>query len=398
MRLLHGECRQVMVTLEADSFDAIVTDPPYHLTNQGGGPGRNTNNAYTRARAGAANTGFMGKHWDGGDVAFQPDTWAAALRVAKPGAYLAAFGGTRTFHRLACAIEDAGWELRDTLMWLYGSGFPKSHNGVWGGTALKPAWEPIILARKPPIGTIAANFAVHGTGGLNIEACRVEGEVPDTGGHRGGIPCRHDETTPRPARNRDGEASAQRRYADKGGTNFAATPGVRGGDPAGRWPANVVHDGSEQVVACFPAVAGAKAPVRGTEPTANGFSGSVAYSGMLARSAGAFHGDTGSAARFFYCAKTADADRNDGCGLPGTPPRNVHPTVKPTELMRWLCRLLTPKGGHILDPFCGSGSTGRGALAEGFEFTGIDLEAEHLEISRARIVAMPAGLALEGIE
>lgn len=392
--MIHvGDCLDVMRTLQPDSVDAIVTDPPYHLTNPGGGGphGKGLATPYARARAGASATGFMGKAWDGGDVAFRPETWAEALRVAKPGAHLAAFGGTRTFHRLVCAIEDAGWEIRDTLMWVYGSGFPKSKNldGEWAGwgSALKPAWEPICLARKPlSEKNLAANVARWRTGALNIDACRVPGEKPDTTGLRGGIPCRHDERTPRPARGRAGEASATRRYTDAGGTNFAATPGPRGGDEAGRWPANLVHDGSAEVVAQFPREAGASAPVRGTEASeliANAY-------GARERVPGAFHADTGSAARFFYCAKASPEDRNDG--LVGQ--TNTHPTVKPTELMRWLCRLVTPPGGKVLDPFSGSGSTGRGAIAQGFRFVGIELDPDYAAIAEVRICAVQPGLSL----
>ena len=148
IRIFQGDCRQVMATLPVCSVDAIVTDPPYEL-------------------------GFMGKGWDSTGVANDPETWRQALRVLKPGGYLLAFSGTRTYHRMAVAIEDAGFEIRDQIGWLYGSGFPKSHNGEWGGTALKPAWEPVCMARKPLQGTVAANFAAHGTGGLNIDGCRV---------------------------------------------------------------------------------------------------------------------------------------------------------------------------------------------------------------------------------
>ena len=149
-KLHHGDCLEVMPTLDADSVDAIISDPPYGLS-------------------------FMGKAWDHGVPG--EVFWREALRVAKPGAHLLAFGGTRTFHRLTVAIEDAGWEIRDCVMWVYGSGFPKSHNGEWGGTALKPAWEPIIVARKPLIGTVAANVLAHGTGGINVDACRVGSTV-----------------------------------------------------------------------------------------------------------------------------------------------------------------------------------------------------------------------------
>ena len=397
-RLIEGDCRDAMATLNAESVDAIVTDPPYGLS-------------------------FMGKSWDDGVPGVE--FWTEAMRVAKPGAHLLAFGGTRTYHRLACAIEEAGWEIRDCVMWVYGSGFPKSldvskaidrmkhdrdeieqvvrwmeatrkasgvsrkqveerfgtinigqafftitpgsaprvptleqvpilldlfglsisdvpdeihrllidknaskgqpgpnwfkrevtgqHNQSapgqslqkysdhvalppkerrdipatpaaqqwqgWG-TTLKPAWEPIIVARKPLVGTVAKNVLTHGTGAINVEGCRV----------------------------------------------------------AGRWPANLIHDGSQEVV-----------------------------------------GLTGSAARFFYCAKASKADRDAGCK------GNHHPTVKPTALMRYLCRLVTPPGGIVLDPFTGSGSTGKGAVLEGFRFIGIEREAEYVEIARARI-------------
>ena len=309
-----------MPTLAADSVDSIVSDPPYGLS-------------------------FMGKDWDHGvpGEAF----WREALRVAKPGAYLLAFGGTRTYHRLACAIEDAGWEIRDCVMWVYGSGFPKSHNlnGDWKGwgTALKPAWEPIIVARKPLEGTVAENVTKYGTGAMNVDGGRVGTEIIKT----------------------------------QGGDKFPGVYGMYATCPEsthqGRWPANLIHDGSEEVLAGFPGE------------------------------------DSGSAARFFYCAKASKRDRDEGLeDLPilrvkmnngndaeGDPvsdrftkqARNHHPTVKPTDLMRYLCRLVTPPNGIILDPFMGSGSTGKGAMLQGFRFIGIEREAEYLEIARARIDA-----------
>lgn len=394
--MIHvGDCLQVMRALEANNFDSIVTDPPYGI-------------------------GFMGKAWDGKDIearlqkrrmaasqdptatalgahksaaaaaglydlsprgmrAFQEFSaeWAReAIRVAKPGAYCVAFASPRTFHRLVCGLEEAGWEIRDTLMWVFGSGFPKSHNGEWGGTALKPAWEPIVLARKPLEGTVEANWREHGTGALNIDGCRIEGEKAAGGTFRD---MRGGQYGARSAH----EASASRRYESRGGTNFAAAPGPRGGDNAGRWPANLVHDGSDEVVALFPRDAGAASPVRGTEPsrpTTNTY-------GQFERGGGAFHGDNGSAARFFYCAKASPEDRNDGAD-------NHHPTVKPTALMRWLCRLVTPPGGKVLDPFAGSGSTGRGAIAEGFRFEGIEIDPDYAAIGEARTRAIQPGLAL----
>jgi len=363
----HGDCREVMATLDAESVDAIVSDPPYGLS-------------------------FMGKGWDHGVPGVE--FWAEALRVAKPGAHLLAFGGTRTYHRLACAIEDAGWEIRDCVMWVYGSGFPKSHNlkGEWQGwgTALKPAWEPIIVARKPLVGTVAENVLTHGTGGINVDGCRVAGP-------------KHTQST--------SHAGGQHgRY----GSLPARGPQVDAGN--GRWPANLIHDGSEEVVGLFPHGAGASAPVRGSEQSTTGQNGIL---GHFNRVPGPFHGDSGSAARFFYCAKASKADRDEGCeGLPQTikqsvahgdkrhgtlpytnepremnprPRGNHHPTVKPTDLMRYLCRLVTPPGGVVLDPFTGSGSTGKAATLEGFWFIGIEREAEYVEIAKARIAAVDAG-------
>ena len=419
--MIHvGDCLEVMRTLEPNSVDAIVTDPPYGLR-------------------------FMGKKWDY-DVP-SVEVWAECLRVLKPGGYLLAFAGTRTQHRMAVRIEDAGFEIRDMIAWVYGSGFPKSldvskaidkaagverevigenpnHRAVSGvgyegvyqggntggatitapatdaakqwagwGTALKPALEPITVARKPLAGTVAENVLAHGTGGLNIDGCRIEGAPP---------------SVPQPSFN----SPTGRTYGMKTGVG-------RNGEmsqASGRWPANLIHDGSDGVVALFPREAGASAPVRGTEPSNSTRS---AY-GDYARAGGAFHGDTGNAARFFYCAKASAADRNDGCeemptvvtdvlaghrsrrmeevrrpdGAPPATGQNHHPTVKPTDLMRYLCRLVTPRGGLVLDPFCGSGSTGRGAIAEGFRFVGIELDPEYARIAEARIRAIQPGLGL----
>lgn len=351
-----------MRSLPDASIDSIVTDPPYHLTNNGGGPSQANDSAYSRSRAGASRSGFMGMTWDGGDTAFQVATWAECLRVLKPGGHLLAFSGARTYHRMTCAVEDAGFEIRDQIMWLYGSGFPKSRNGEWGGTALKPAHEPIVVARKPLVGTVEANWRLHGTGALNIAGCRV-GEGAD-----------------------------------------------------GRWPANVMHDGSAEVVAAFPLapgqiadasasasarktqnVYGAMKRGRGDEPSSNSENdGPVGFK----MRPGARRDDEGSAARFFYCAKASRADRNVGMENPGpqlkagttlrdvqvTPLEgNNHPTVKPTELMRWLCRLVTPPGGTVLDPFAGSGSTGRAASIEGFNAILMELNPAYIAIAQQRI-------------
>lgn len=369
-----GDCRDVMRSIADCSIDAVITDPPYGLN-------------------------FMGKAWDCGVPG--AEFWAEMLRCAKPGAHLLAFGGTRTHHRMMCAIEDAGWELRDTIMWVYGSGFPKSHNLPDGrGTALKPAWEPIIMARKPLIGTVASNVEQFGTGALNIDLCRIQTDESLRAG-AGAIPCRHDEHV---SRGRSGEESALRRYDHTGGTNFAATPGPRGGDARGRWPANVMHDGSDEVLATFPDAPGQQGMAKDDgEATGNAVYGVMRN--ITTQPAPRVESDK-SAARFFYCAKASRKDRNEGLeGMPYRPSlkidptsamardgrrgtgvaNNHHPTVKPTELMRELCRLVTPPGGTILDPFCGSGSTGKAAVLEWCNFIGIDLEAEYTAIAERRI-------------
>jgi len=524
MTILCGDCLEVMATYPPDTFDSIVTDPPYEY-------------------------GFMGKTWDRNGVAFRVETWAEVLRVAKPGAHLLAFGGTRTWHRLACALEDAGWEIRDTIAWIYGQGFPKSHDVAWQmhldacaicgsmveydhdneqatgslpeaehglrfvraaylstpvyacaecgqvlqpfmskqeaqairaawaksevvwpeqpslegrgnleapegqlqgcpvcqmshgvladgaegwlhhgasardgsipwqvpnsdgsrpsyrpqsreqlhrqpdtfplerqaqksrgfGTALKPAFEPIIVARRPVNCTVAENVLKWGTGGMNIDGCRVEGVMD---GSWGGV-----QNTP----------------VGYGHTTVTGYQTVQ--HPAGRWPANLIHDGSDEVMRGFPQ---AKAGVAVRHNSGgNTFGGTMPKPPMADMS----YADSGSAARFFYCAKASKQDRDEGCewlpyhtagectdrqeGTAGLESpragagrtngsRNHHPTVKPTALMRYLVRLVTPPGGIVLDPFCGSGSTGKAAVLEGFDFIGIDKDAEYCEIARAR--------------
>ena len=642
--VINADCIEHMNTMPPDSVDSIVTDPPYHLTSivkrfgkEGSAPAQfGTDGAYARA-----SRGFMGKEWDGGDIAFRTEVWEAALRVAKPGAYLLAFGGTRTFHRMAVAIEDAGWEIRDTVMWVYGSGFPKSHNvgkgidkaagaerevvGInesiniykenknhkyyaegsgnpeyakkvitapatdtakqWDGwgTALKPAqeiivvarkssddtvrdtiatnllgnllqlearlwlllnasiaeknlasnqtelsvvlntaqwtaekfintrgdlfalmgtrplewvlitslntvsswrstWEealklgsmfitetvkspitdlkilksslseitpdfiiqaemiqhgswlhaspaamifnaalsklsatlahsaiesaisrghiphpdavdkavlnsPIIVARKPLEGTVVANMLAHGTGAMNIDGCRVGTSESLNGGA----------------------------YAAAGTERDDGWGMQRGGageyqQPTGRWPANLIHDGSDEVVALFPE----------TGKSTGGRIGKKSMGNVTNVPAGQYekgdpgYGDSGSAARFFYCAKANKDDRNEGLeefedrkkvfngktALPSPsndvegsvnekfsthPQKNHHPTVKPTALMRYLCKLVTRAGGTVLDPFCGSGSTGKAAILEGFKFIGIEKDPEYHKIAEARI-------------
>lgn len=395
-----GKSEEVLRELPENSIDSVVTDPPYHLTSivkrfggKNAAPAQfGTDGAYARA-----SRGFMGKEWDGGDIAFRPEFWAEVFRVLKPGGHLLAFSGSRTYHRMACGIEDAGFEIRDQIMWLYGSGFPKSHdvskgidraagaerevigqNGYasrrprreyeheqeWGstlggsasanitapatdsakqwqgwGSALKPAHEPIVVARKPLAGTIAENVLQYGTGALNIDGCRVG---DDGGTAKGSKP----------------QGAGRGIY----GAGLHGSCEINQLD-AGRWPANVIHDGSDEATDPFP------------------------------------NDGESSAARFFYCAKASKEDRDEGLGgfdtkyvgrHAGTAgqesyQKNTHPTVKPTDLMRYLCRMVTPPGGLVLDPFMGSGSTGKAAMLEGFRFLGIDMTPEYVEIARARI-------------
>lgn len=343
IEIINCRCEDGLLVFDDNTFDSCVADSPYGLK-------------------------FMGKKWDH-DVPTRAQ-WQEIYRVMKPGAYLISFFGTRTYHRGVVQIEDAGFEIRDQIFWVFGSGMPKSRNGAWGGTGLKPAHEPIVVARKPLQGTVAQNHARWGTGGLAIDVCRV-------------------------------------------------------GDGDGRWPANLIHDGSDEVVAAFPAAPGQLADAstnplsrktqnvygamrrgRGGEPSANNENNGVVGFKMKP---GQRRLDEGSAARFFYSAKASRSDRDDGCeNFEKTPllwssgtqnpgsfqsagtekaARNNHPTVKPTSLMRYLCRLVTPAGGHILDPFAGSGSTGRGAVLEGFSFTGFELDARYCAIAEARIAA-----------
>ena len=378
---LHlGDCIEAMRAMPENSVDSIVTDPPYGLS-------------------------FMGKRWDY-DVP-SVEIWAECLRVLKPGGHLLAFAGTRTQHRMAVRIEDAGFEIRDMIAWVYGSGFPKSHNlgGDWQGwgTALKPALEPITVARKPLIGTVAANVAEHGTGAINIDACRVKAiDAAKLAKHWDRV------TT-----------------TDMRGGNFVG--GRSGGvlrtteaSALGRWPANLVHDGSPTVLEQFPDAPGQQANAstsaearktqnaygamrrgRGSEPSAR--SDNAGLVGFKMRP-GERRLDSGSAARFFYCAKASRADRNEGLESGEQPAvaagatmreredadwqkrnGNHHPTVKPTELMAYLLRLVTPPGGTALDPFMGSGSTGKAAMREGFQFIGCELDPEYLAIAKARI-------------
>lgn len=321
-------CEDVMSLLGSvseNTFDGCLCDPPYHLiqASRRGSPRKN-NPATPFGRTGGGERGFMGKVWDGGDIAFKTELWSEVLRALKPGAHLMAFGGTRTHHRLMCAIEDAGFEIRDCLMWLYGTGFPKSLNvGNGYGTALKPAWEPIILAMKPLDGTFAKNALDHGIAGLNIDASRI-------------------------------------------------------GNGVGRWPSNVLLD--EESMAIFPdsemPSSGVSGPIeRRDESSQDSDNNGIGFK----MKPGARRKDTGSVARFFYCAKASSAERGD---------YNTHPTVKPISLASYLARLILPPPGNrnLFVPFCGSGSEIIGALEAGWtEVLAVDSNPEYVAIAERRI-------------
>lgn len=402
-KIINKNCLDAMRELPENSVDSILTDPPYGLEFMGKEWDKLNLNVPFKDNEEGGMGGYK-HHIRYGDNSNAMQDWhynwaVEALRVAKPGAHMLAFGGTRTHHRLMCAIEDAGWEIRDTMMWVYGQGFPKSHNiskaidkmngaerevvgekfcsqkgvklaeertpigaGAFGqdkivdvtipatpaakqwdgwGTGLKPAWEPIVLCRKPVEGTIAQNVLKWGTGGLNIDGCRVE----------------HNE----PIKNMKAQITGHDVFGQAG--RYSDTTELK---QNGRFPANLIHDGSEEVVRLFP----------------NG------------------------ASRFFYCAKPSKAERNAGCEDmepvtilgrdTGQDDRNVpqkvrpalrqndHPTVKPVKLLRYLARLITPPNGTILDPFAGSGTTGVAASAEGFDSILIELEKHYCDIIRSR--------------
>lgn len=390
VRLVHDDCLDAMERLAAEGLrvDAVVTDPPYHLTSITERMGSPTAAPIKSKQTGVyarGSKGFMGQKWDGGDIAFRPDTWRRVFELMKPGAHLVAFSATKTYHRMACAIEDAGFEIRDQIGWCYGSGFPHSHNldGEWEGwgSHLKPAWEPIALARKPMLGSIADNMAVLGTGALNIDACRVPigaDDAFDGGGQsrNGARPETHHEGWQRPWMH-DPEAVAAHRERLQANIEKARA--------LGRWPANLVHDGSPEVLDAFAAYGerGARAPASGA--TLRGENVSVArgrFNGLPEGQEPAFHGDSGTAARFFYSAK---ADAEDRAG-------SEHPTVKPVDLKRWLVRMITPPGGLVLDPFAGTGTTGAAARAEGMQALLIEREDQYVKDICRRL-----GLPLEQV-
>jgi site-specific DNA-methyltransferase (adenine-specific) len=408
-----------MKEMPDNSVDSVVTDPPYEL-------------------------GFMGKSWDSSGIAFNVEVWQEALRVLKPGGHLIAFSGSRTYHRMAVAIEDAGFEIRDQIMWIYGSGFPKSHNiskgidkaagfegevistekidiGMQGGsmhagrstnvverdvrefseaakqwdgwgTALKPAHEPMVLARKPLVGTVADNVLTYGTGGLNIDGSRVIADGEN-----------FDNLVGRPIQKLATRLTGETDNEYK--SRVLESPGQQAAlaklKELGRFPANVIHDGSDEVVELFP----------DTGKSTGGRIGKKSMGDVTNVPAGQYeagnpgYGDSGSAARFFYCAKASKRDRNEGldeafqakksdtrdavgAGIweqMNAAHKNHHPTVKPTDLMRYLCKLITPPNGIVLDPFMGSGSTGKAAVIEGFDFIGIEQSEEYIKIAEARI-------------
>ena len=402
--IIQGDCLEEMKKLPDKSIDAIVTDPPYELA-------------------------FMGKKWDASGIAYNVDMWRECLRVLKPGGHLLAFGGTRTYHRMACAIEDAGFEIRDSIHWVYGSGFPKSldiskaidkaakaereiigeidklqsygngANSVYGdgpdkhpmmlitspstpeakqwsgyGSALKPAHEPVVLARKPLDGcTIAENVLRWGCGGLNVDGCRINpGEIVPGGGRSYGA-C-------------DGVNEGWRRPSH---ADYESKPP----HTAGRFPSNLIHDNSPAVLAEF-AKAGERKTGHRSPTTGRENNGTF---NACKETLNEFQGSFGSASRFFmaceftpadyapivYYAKASKSDRGEG---------NTHNTVKPTSLIQYLCKLITPPGGTILDPFGGSGTTGLAAMKEGFHYILIEKEPGYCEIARKRIAAVPARL------
>ena len=414
-KLYHGNMLDMLDVIEPNSIDSIVTDPPYELN-------------------------FMNKGWDNAGISFQKETWEKCLTVLKPGGYLLVFGGSRTFHRIACAIEDAGFEIRDTIMWLYGSGFPKSmniglaidkkngieseiigtqtkgssplpanHSGNWCdnqkdgtfeikkatnewagyGTALKPSFEPIIVARKPFKGSCVDNVMQYGVGGINIDECRVK--TNDTYSYPNG----------------------------GGGSSFGIGKGIDGtrttpteSNPLGRFPANTIltYDDTDfdEVCGGFPDTKNSKRSPKNNKDTV--------YTNTYTPPKAIYtenntYGDSGSASRYFYCAKASKRDRDEGLDLfsqekvndgRNTPidnafqrgetlRKNTHPTVKPTSLMQYLVRLVTPNGGTVFDPFNGSGSTGKAVMYEnhdrnkGYKYIGIELTEEYLPIAKARI-------------
>jgi len=395
--LLKGNCLETLKTLADNSVDSIVTDPPYEL-------------------------GFMGKSWDNSGIAYNQDLWAECLRVLKPGGHLLAFSGSRTYHRMTVAIEDAGFEIRDQIMWLYGSGFPKSldvskaidkaagaerevvgqnryaarrpseaanspvgfSDSMGGsatanitapvtpeaqrwqgwGTALKPAHEPICVARKPLTGTVASNVLKWGTGALNIDGTRVgyaNGEV----------------NFDRVQRQQHSEGAVEGAF----GASALIGKEISTYKAEGRWPSNVIHDGSEEVLAAFPTSKSGGLNGKSIFSAESTKTAASMFSGMAGKPRNyVSEPNEGSAARFFYCAKASKSERNAGLDK-----QNFHPTVKPLALMRYLVKLVTPPGGTVLDPFLGSGSTAVACVLEGFDWIGCEMTEDYWPIIEARV-------------
>jgi site-specific DNA-methyltransferase (adenine-specific) len=431
-KILKGNSLDLLPTLADNSIDAIVTDPPYGLGNPD--PDYIIKAIQQWASGDRSHIpegkGFMGKSWD--SFVPPPAIWDECLRVLKPGGHLLAFAGTRTYDLMGISIRMAGFEIRDSIGWVYGSGFPKSldvskaidkNEGHWRGkagetltnnaamagpnyertpkgepitpeaqqwqgwgTALKPALEPIVVARKPLIGTVAENVLTHGTGGLNIDASRIgtgTGEkkkvnYPDIRGNN----------------YQQGNES----YSDRGTVEREVID-------QGRWPANLILD--EYTAELLDEQSGqTKGVARKGYPGGSTFGGSE-----MKAEIGEWYGDSGGASRFFYVAKASKRDRNEGLddlepqdtstieavvrgdGTRGTPRQNFHPTVKPTQLMQYLVKLITPPGGTVLDPFTGSGSTGKAAILEGFDFIGIELTEDYWPIIEGRLKHAEAKVA-----
>lgn len=428
-KILNGDCFEVLKTLEDNSVDSIVTDPPYGLSQHSQQDVIDCLRAWISGETySSQKKGFMNKEWDAWVPG--PEVWKEVLRVLKPGGHILAFAGTRSMDLMCMSIRLAGFELRDSigyahdkgeapvLAYVYGSGFPKGHNiskaidkaagvereitgkrlgdvGIQGGnfsrnssrgviiqrdnpateeakkwegfsTALKPSWEPLILARKPLEGTVAENVLKYGTGGLNIDDCRIEF------------------TSEEDKKSWKYGAAGKENTSELSWKNTSKE--IIQNDVKGRWPANVITDDSEEVLKLFPETKSGKS--NGNAKVGQGATNLPFQRGTLIS-----REDSGSAARFFYCAKTSKKDRNEG--LKDT--ENTHPTVKPTNLMRYLCRLITPPGGTVLDPFMGSGSTGKGALLEEFDFIGIELDSNYCEIADQRLRAIKPKVKLDDI-
>ena len=409
IRLLKGDCLKQLKKLDDDSIDSVVTDPPYEI-------------------------GFMGKGWDDSGIANNPLLWKEVLRVLKPGGHLLSFSHSRTYHRQAVAVEDAGFEIRDQIMWIYGSGFPKSHNigkavdkiqgnerevvgskihsqkgvkvaeerttigaGAFGepreaeitkgnspyegwGTALKPAHEPIVMARKPFKGTVAQNVLEYGTGGINVDGCRIGTEKVST--HSNGV-------------GNTGDKGIYGTFGNQQGSE----------EREGRFPANIIFD--EEAGKILDEQSGVLKSGYVADHHKTKDSSWFGASGQYSKNSTQKNDLVGGASRFFYCPKSSKKDRDEGMehlqskSIKGrdegqdktsiaykarpTERKNIHPTVKPTDLMAYLVRLVTPKGGTVLDPFMGSGSTGKASVREGMDFIGIEREDEYMKIAKSRI-------------